>query len=102
MKVVQQQVSVSQPIDEKPVVAVVTNGVKPLSPEQEELINRLVYFQEEFDQPSDEDLRKISVLGSGVFAQRRGRVPNVFICMFCSRLAFTNRTVRQTSSTSLK
>ena len=37
-------------------------GVKPLSPEQEELINRLVYFQEEFDQPSEEDLRKISVL----------------------------------------
>jgi ecdysone receptor len=41
----------------------VGNGlaVKPLSPEQEELINRLVYFQEEFDQPSEEDLRKISV-----------------------------------------
>lgn len=40
-----------------------SNGlvVKPLSPEQEELINRLVYFQEEFDQPSEEDLRKISV-----------------------------------------
>lgn len=40
-----------------------TNGlvIKPLSPEQEELINRLVYFQEEFDQPSEEDLRKISV-----------------------------------------
>ena len=36
-------------------------AVKPLSPEQEELINRLVYFQEEFDQPSEEDLRKISV-----------------------------------------
>lgn len=35
--------------------------IKPLSPEQEELINRLVYFQEEFDQPSEEDLRKISV-----------------------------------------
>ena len=37
--------------------------VKPLSPEQEELINRLVYFQEEFDQPSEEDLRKISSSG---------------------------------------
>ena len=53
-------------------VGSVTNGsvgtpmsslVKPLSPEQEELINRLVYFQEEFDQPSEEDLRKISSSG---------------------------------------
>ncbi len=37
------------------------HGVKPLSPEQEELINRLVYFQEEFDQPSEDDMTKISV-----------------------------------------
>lgn len=57
-----------QVVDEKPMVVCgapsgMTNGlaVKPLSPEQEELINRLVYFQEEFDQPSEEDLRKISV-----------------------------------------
>lgn len=59
---------VVQVVDEKPMVVCgapsgITNGlaVKPLSPEQEELINRLVYFQEEFDQPSEEDLRKISV-----------------------------------------
>jgi hypothetical protein len=60
---------VTQVLDEKPMVVCgvanggVSNGlaVKPLSPEQEELINRLVYFQEEFDQPSEEDLRKISV-----------------------------------------
>jgi ecdysone receptor len=30
-----------------------------LKPEQEELINRLVYFQEEFEQPSEEDLKKV-------------------------------------------
>lgn len=58
----------TQVVDEKPMVVCGapsggSNGlaVKPLSPEQEELINRLVYFQEEFDQPSEEDLRKISV-----------------------------------------
>ena len=59
----------AQVVDEKPMVVCGgapsggSNGlaVKPLSPEQEELINRLVYFQEEFDQPSEEDLRKISV-----------------------------------------
>lgn len=58
-----------QVVDEKPMVVCGapsggSNGlaVKPLSPEQEELINRLVYFQEEFDQPSEEDLRKISVI----------------------------------------
>ena len=37
------------------------NGVKPISPEQEELIHRLVYFQNEYEQPSDEDLKRISV-----------------------------------------
>ena len=30
-----------------------------LTPEQEELINRLVYFQEEFEQPTEEDLKKV-------------------------------------------
>ena len=36
-----------------------TNGSKPVSPEQEELIHRLVYFQNEYEHPSDEDVRKI-------------------------------------------
>nr|ADQ43370.1 ecdysone receptor isoform A [Nezara viridula] len=35
------------------------NGVKPVSPEQEELIHRLVYFQNEYEHPSEEDLRRI-------------------------------------------
>lgn len=35
--------------------------VKPVSPEQEELINRLVSFQCEFEQPSEEDLKRITV-----------------------------------------
>ncbi|XP_011861981.1 PREDICTED: ecdysone receptor isoform X2 [Vollenhovia emeryi] len=34
--------------------------VKPISPEQEELINRLVSFQCEFEQPSEEDLKRIT------------------------------------------
>nr|4OZR_E Chain E, Ecdysone receptor [Pediculus humanus corporis] len=33
---------------------------KPISPEQEELIHRLVYFQNEYEQPSDEDFRHIT------------------------------------------
>jgi hypothetical protein len=37
------------------------NGVKPVSPEQEELIHRLVYFQNEYEQPSEEDLKRITV-----------------------------------------
>lgn len=37
------------------------NGVKPLSPEQEELIHRLVYFQNEYEQPSEDDLKRIEV-----------------------------------------
>lgn len=37
--------------------------VKPLSPDQEKLINQLVCLQEEFDQPSVEDLQNISTSG---------------------------------------
>lgn len=37
------------------------NGVKPVSPEQEELIHRLVYYQNEFEQPSDDDIKRITV-----------------------------------------
>lgn len=37
------------------------NGIKPVSPEQEELIHRLVYFQNEYEQPSEEDLKRIMV-----------------------------------------
>lgn len=37
------------------------NGVKPISPEQEELIHRLVYFQNEYEHPSEEDLKRIIV-----------------------------------------
>lgn len=44
--------------EEKPVI---TNGLKPVSPEQEELIHRLVYFQNEYEQPSEEDLKRITV-----------------------------------------
>lgn len=40
---------------------VAVNGVKPVSPEQEELIHRLVYFQNEFEHPSDEELRRVNV-----------------------------------------
>ncbi|XP_073969906.1 ecdysone receptor isoform X3 [Rhodnius prolixus] len=38
------------------------NGVKPVSPEQEELIHRLVYFQNEYEHPSEEEVRKIMTL----------------------------------------
>jgi len=37
--------------------------VKPLSPEQEKLINQLECLQEEFDQPSVEDLKNIPTFG---------------------------------------
>ncbi|KAI4485493.1 hypothetical protein M0804_006998 [Polistes exclamans] len=37
------------------------SNVKPISPEQEELIHRLVYFQNEYEQPSEDDLKKITV-----------------------------------------
>lgn len=53
---------VSIPMPTKPVIDL----IKRISPEQEELINRLVYFQEEFESPSDEDLKSVTVSnGSG-------------------------------------
>ncbi|XP_022244126.1 ecdysone receptor-like [Limulus polyphemus] len=42
-----------------------TNQVKPLEPSQEEVINKLVLFQEEFESPSEEDLKKISTFPTG-------------------------------------
>lgn len=36
-----------------------SNGIKPISPEQEELIHRLVYFQNEYEHPSEEDVKRI-------------------------------------------
>lgn len=38
-----------------------SNGIKPISPEQEELIHRLVYFQNEYEHPSEEDVKRIIV-----------------------------------------
>lgn len=35
--------------------------VKSLTPEQEELIHRLVYFQNTYEQPSEENLKRITV-----------------------------------------
>lgn len=40
-------------------------SVKPLEPSQEEVINKLVLFQEEFESPSEEDLKKISTFPTG-------------------------------------
>lgn len=37
------------------------NGIKPISPEQEELIHRLVYFQNEYEHPPEEDVKRIIV-----------------------------------------
>jgi hypothetical protein len=37
-----------------------TSG-RSLSVEQEELINRLVYFQDEFEQPNEDDLKRLTV-----------------------------------------
>ncbi|XP_076360691.1 ecdysone receptor-like isoform X2 [Tachypleus tridentatus] len=42
-----------------------SNQVKPLKPSQEEIINKLVLFQEEFETPSEEDLKKISTFPTG-------------------------------------
>ena len=42
-------------------VVVPHNGINYVSTEQEELINRLVYFQDEYEQPNEEDVSRITV-----------------------------------------
>lgn len=46
-----------QPDSEK----AVSNGNKKISPEQDELIHRLVYFQTEHEHPPEEDVKRIIV-----------------------------------------
>ena len=38
-----------------------SNVIKPLTNPQDEMIKKLVYFQEEFESPSEEDVKKITV-----------------------------------------
>ncbi|CAN8020841.1 unnamed protein product [Ixodes persulcatus] len=49
-------VQLMEPEDKKPLV--LSPGVKPLSSSQEDLINKLVYYQQEFESPSEEDMKK--------------------------------------------
>ena len=39
--------------------AATVNGVKPVTGEQQELIHSLVYYQEQYEQPPDEEVRRI-------------------------------------------
>nr|XP_053634492.1 ecdysone receptor-like isoform X3 [Cherax quadricarinatus] len=63
--------SIGSPIAEEkaihfsPVSLMPRTNVKPLTREQEELIHTLVYYQEEFEQPSEEDLKKIKFTFDG-------------------------------------
>ncbi|EFN79986.1 hypothetical protein EAI_12879 [Harpegnathos saltator] len=52
----------------------------PISPEQDELINRLVSFQCDFEQPSEEDLKRITY--SVVEALRIGKESFALSCPF--------------------
>lgn len=35
--------------------------VKPLSSEQKELIHRLVYFQDQYETPSEKDMKRLTI-----------------------------------------
>lgn len=36
-------------------------NVKPLSSEQKELIHRLVYFQDQYEAPSEKDMKRLTI-----------------------------------------
>ncbi|RWS26353.1 ecdysone receptor-like protein [Leptotrombidium deliense] len=44
---------------------IMSNGVRPLTQHQEDMIKKLVYFQEEFESPADEDVKKITTFPLG-------------------------------------
>ncbi|XP_045131196.1 ecdysone receptor-like isoform X12 [Portunus trituberculatus] len=46
-------------IPTSPMSAGARSNIKPLTREQEELINTLVYYQEQFEQPTEADIKKI-------------------------------------------
>jgi hypothetical protein len=62
----QQCENLSDCFQEEKIIPVMINGIKPVSPEQEELIHRLVYFQNEYEQPSEEDLKRIMVRNGSI------------------------------------
>lgn len=41
--------------------SITLNNTKPVSPEEKEIITKLVYYQEEFESPSEENIKKIAV-----------------------------------------
>lgn len=51
--------------EEKKPVMMNVMGVKPLSASQEDLINKLVYYQQEFESPSEEDMKKTTAFPLG-------------------------------------
>ena len=57
-----------------------SNGVKPISPEQEELIHRLVYFQNEYEHPSEEDVKRILVSSSFKNKQKHALGNGIYKC----------------------
>ncbi|XP_064455496.1 ecdysone receptor-like isoform X1 [Ornithodoros turicata] len=50
--------------EKKPIIVPIT-GIKPLSASQEDLINKLVYYQQEFESPSEEDMKKTTAFPLG-------------------------------------
>lgn len=55
--------------------------VKPLSSEQKELIHRLVYFQDQYEAPSEKDMKRLTI----------NNVPNykiLFIRLICASYAY--------------
>ncbi|RWS16007.1 ecdysone receptor-like protein [Dinothrombium tinctorium] len=44
---------------------IISNGVRPLTQHQEDMIKKLVYFQEEFESPAEEDVKKITTFPLG-------------------------------------
>ncbi|XP_022665578.1 ecdysone receptor-like [Varroa jacobsoni] len=59
----QPQAIIDEVADEKPNIMALNMAVrqvKPLTQDQEQLINKLVYYQQEFESPSEEDIKKIT------------------------------------------
>lgn len=50
-------------------------NVKPLSSEQKELIHRLVYFQDQYEAPSEKDMKRLTINNVPILIKKKNIFP---------------------------
>lgn len=56
--------------------------VKPLSSEQQELIHRLVYFQDQYEAPSEKDMKRLTINNVHNYIELYIRIQLFYLILF--------------------